>query len=99
MKNSKGSMYVDGVIFGDLFMCSGGPLHLGDIEELGEAQLPCIVCPWHSWKYSLQTGQLKVPHKKNITLGTHPVKVNETGEVYVGIKALSPDYFNGEIEF
>lgn len=77
----------------------GGPLHLGDIEELGEAQLPCIVCPWHSWKYSLQTGQLKVPHKNNITLGTHPVKVNETGEVYVGIKALSPDYFNGEIEF
>lgn len=78
---------------------TGGPLHLGDIEELGEARLPCIVCPWHSWKFSLQTGHLKVPHKSNVKLRTYPVRVNEKGEVYLGVKALSPDYFNGGIDF
>ena len=57
------------------------------------------MCPWHSWKYSLETGRLKVPDKKNITLGTYPVRVNEKGEVYLGVKSLSPDYFNGAIDF
>jgi len=77
----------------------GGPLHLGDIEELGEAAQLCIVCPWHSWKYCLETGRLKVPQKKNITLGTYPVKISDKGEVYLGFKSLSPDYFNGGIDF
>ena len=72
--------------------CSGGPLHLGDIEDLGEAALPCVVCPWHSWKYSLETGSLKIPDKKNITLGTYPVRVNEKGEVYLGV-------INGAVDF
>ena len=78
---------------------SGGPLHLGDIEKLGEAALLCIVCPWHSWKYCLETGRLKVPQKKNITLGTYPVKISDKGEFYLGFKSLSPDYFNGGIDF
>ncbi|KAJ7384420.1 hypothetical protein OS493_021832 [Desmophyllum pertusum] len=77
----------------------GAPLHLGDIEELGQAALPCIVCPWHSWKYCLQTGRLKVPRKKDITLGTYPVRVSEKGELFVGFGSLSADYFNGGIEF
>lgn len=77
----------------------GGPLHLGDIEELGQARLPCIVCPWHSWKYCLQTGRLKFPHKKNITVGTYPVQVTAKGELYLGFKSLSTDYFNAGMEF
>lgn len=34
---------------------SGGPLHLGEIEEFdGRA---CIVCPWHKYKITLETGE------------------------------------------
>ncbi|XP_040099262.1 Rieske domain-containing protein-like [Oryx dammah] len=34
---------------------SGGPLHLGEIEEFdGRA---CIVCPWHKYKITLKTGE------------------------------------------
>lgn len=77
----------------------GGPLHLGDIEELGQARLPCIMCPWHSWKYCLQTGRLKFPHNKNVTVGTYPVQVTAKGELYLGFKSLSTDYFNAGMEF
>ncbi|XP_074063771.1 Rieske domain-containing protein isoform X1 [Macrotis lagotis] len=34
---------------------SGGPLHLGEIEDFdGRA---CIVCPWHKYKITLSTGE------------------------------------------
>ncbi|XP_051849885.1 Rieske domain-containing protein [Antechinus flavipes] len=34
---------------------SGGPLHLGEIEDIdGKA---CIVCPWHKYKITLSTGE------------------------------------------
>ena len=82
-----------------IYFYAGGPLHLGDIEELGQARLPCIVCPWHSWKFCLQTGRLKFPHKKNITVGTYPVQVTAKGELYIGFKSLSTDYFNAGMEF
>ncbi|XP_054108091.1 Rieske domain-containing protein isoform X2 [Callithrix jacchus] len=39
---------------------SGGPLHLGDIEDFDGR--PCIVCPWHKYKITLATGEaLKRP--------------------------------------
>ena len=82
-----------------LIFCAGGPLHLGDIEELGQAALPCIVCPWHSWNYCLQTGRLKSPHKKDISVTTYPVRVTAKGEIYLGFKSLSTDYFNAGMEF
>ncbi|XP_004416986.1 PREDICTED: Rieske domain-containing protein [Odobenus rosmarus divergens] len=34
---------------------SGGPLHLGDIEDFDGR--PCIVCPWHKYKITLATGE------------------------------------------
>ncbi|XP_065070570.1 uncharacterized protein LOC135695411 isoform X2 [Rhopilema esculentum] len=34
----------------------GGPLHIGDIETISEANILCIVCPWHRWKIELNTG-------------------------------------------
>uniref|UniRef100_A0ABI7WS20 Soluble Rieske-type ferredoxin domain-containing protein n=1 Tax=Felis catus TaxID=9685 RepID=A0ABI7WS20_FELCA len=34
---------------------SGGPLHLGEIEEFDGR--PCIVCPWHKYKITLATGE------------------------------------------
>lgn len=83
-----------------LYFCEGGPIHLGDIEELGQAALPCIVCPWHSWKFSLQTGYVKDPaHGKGITVGIYPVRVTEKGELLVGFRSFSNDYFNGAMDF
>ncbi|KAJ1343808.1 hypothetical protein BSLG_001619 [Batrachochytrium salamandrivorans] len=34
---------------------SGGPLHLGDIEDICSDQ-PSIVCPWHEYRFSLVDG-------------------------------------------
>ena len=34
----------------------GGPLLNGDIEDIGNEH-PCIVCPWHSYRLSLVTGE------------------------------------------
>lgn len=38
---------------------SGGPLALGDIEDLvlNQESHPCVVCPWHKYKISLKTGE------------------------------------------
>ena len=77
----------------------GGTLHLGDSEEIGQAVLLCVVYLWHGWKYCLQTGRLKETLKRNITLGTYPVRVNYKGELFVGFESLSPDYFNCLIDF
>lgn len=78
----------------------GGPLHLGDIEELGQAALPCIVCPWHSWKFSLENGFVKDPaREKGTKVGIYPVEVTDKGELRVGFRSFSPDYFNGAMEF
>ena len=77
----------------------GGTLHLGDIEEIGQAVLQCVVYLWHGWKYCLQTGRLKETLRRNITLGTYPVRVNYKGELFVGFESLSPDYFNCLIDF
>jgi hypothetical protein len=36
---------------------TGGPLHLGDIEDLGNDDDDChITCPWHAFRYSLVDG-------------------------------------------
>ena len=32
----------------------GGPLHLGDIEDVGGKV--CVVCPWHGWSYDAEDG-------------------------------------------
>ncbi|XP_031566428.1 Rieske domain-containing protein-like [Actinia tenebrosa] len=77
----------------------GGPLHLGDIEELGEAKLPCIVCPWHSWKYSLSTGEIKSPLYQNVKVTVYPVIVKDNGSLHVGFERISPDYFNCIMDF
>ncbi|CAE8594323.1 unnamed protein product [Polarella glacialis] len=35
---------------------AGGPLGLGDIEEIGPDKLPCVSCPWHHYLIDLETG-------------------------------------------
>ncbi|NWX99857.1 RFESD protein, partial [Nothoprocta ornata] len=34
---------------------AGGPLHLGDIEDINGQS--CIICPWHQYKITLETGE------------------------------------------
>jgi nitrite reductase/ring-hydroxylating ferredoxin subunit len=36
-------------------MPAGGPLALGDIEEIHDK--PCLVCPWHFYSVALEDGQ------------------------------------------
>jgi len=63
---------------------AGGPLadgHLTEIEDL--AHRPCVVCPWHSYKIMLDTGEsvyqpygTNEPTKsKGIKQRIHPVEV------------------------
>eukprot|EP00927_Polykrikos_kofoidii_P032307 TRINITY_DN27569_c0_g1_i1.p1 TRINITY_DN27569_c0_g1~~TRINITY_DN27569_c0_g1_i1.p1 ORF type:complete len:354 (+),score=43.22 TRINITY_DN27569_c0_g1_i1:162-1223(+) len=35
---------------------AGGPLGIGDIEEVGDSRRNCIRCPWHHYLIDLETG-------------------------------------------
>jgi len=35
---------------------AGGPLGMGDIEEVGEGRRACLRCPWHHYLVDLETG-------------------------------------------
>ncbi|XP_008049311.1 Rieske domain-containing protein isoform X2 [Carlito syrichta] len=85
---------------------SGGPLHLGDIEEFDGR--PCIVCPWHKYKITLATGEglyqsinPKDPSakpkwcSKGIKQRIHTVTV-DNGNIYV---SLSNEPFKCDSDF
>ncbi|KAG5477082.1 hypothetical protein LSCM1_05423 [Leishmania martiniquensis] len=74
----------------------GGPLLLGDIEEMGGH--PCIVCPWHHYKIALDTGEglylgielspdggkpQQAVRSKGCKQRIHKVEVDAAGDVYV----------------
>lgn len=74
----------------------GGPLLRGEIEEMGGH--PCIVCPWHSYKIAMDSGEclyLGIEMKpgggkpqesvrsKGLKQRVHQVIVEEDGNVYV----------------
>uniref|UniRef100_A0A2C9LPX6 Soluble Rieske-type ferredoxin domain-containing protein n=1 Tax=Biomphalaria glabrata TaxID=6526 RepID=A0A2C9LPX6_BIOGL len=49
-------MTIDGKdIFILLHKDAGGPLYLGDIKDTSEYS--CIVCPWHKYKLTVQSGE------------------------------------------
>lgn len=56
---------------------SGASLSQGIVNYLGE-----IVCPLHSYCFSLQTGQELSSRSRDLI--TYPVKIDETG-FYIGI--------------
>jgi uncharacterized ferritin-like protein (DUF455 family)/nitrite reductase/ring-hydroxylating ferredoxin subunit len=57
---------------------SGGPLHLGDMEDMGNECV--IVCPWHAYRFSLRDGtSLDDPI---FNTKTYPVMIKE-GIVYL----------------
>jgi nitrite reductase/ring-hydroxylating ferredoxin subunit/ferredoxin-NADP reductase len=76
----------------------GGPLLRGDIEEMGGH--PCIVCPWHSYKIALDTGEglymgiavnpcggptQQMVKSKGCKQRVHHVSVDDAGDVYVTV--------------
>jgi len=70
----------------------GGPLHLGDIEDLGkERKRLCVVCPWHKWTFSLETGKLIVPNIETTEATVYPVKLISKSQ---RVQAESPDIEN-----
>ena len=75
---------------------SGGPLHMGDIEELGSDKSPGVVCPWHKWCFELKTGKLVRPVGENQSVETYPVAVGADGVVSVGFKCFDPSTFTSE---
>lgn len=89
---------------------AGGPLHLGDIEEINGKL--CIVCPWHKYKITLAEGEglyqsinPRAPKStakwcsKGVKQRTHCVHVRN-GDVYVTLSDLSAgidsDYYQSE---
>ncbi|XP_022083149.1 Rieske domain-containing protein-like [Acanthaster planci] len=81
---------------------AGGPLDVGNIEDING--ISCIVCPWHKYKISLETGEgfyqsidLKNPRRapcwksKGIKQRTHSVEVRE-GMVYVRLSTSDTKY-------
>jgi len=79
----------------------GGPLHLGDIETVGEANILCVVCPWHKWKVDITNGRLKVPAGRGKRNETYPVRVNlEDGSIAIGFAAFNDELLSGmEVDF
>lgn len=66
---------------------------------MGEAGVPCVRCPWHSYKIALETGQVTKPAKKNFRLNVYPVTVDQQGRISVGFESIAPDFFNGAFDF
>ena len=73
---------------------------MGDIENLGEAKLLCVVCPWHRWKIDLGTGKVKMPTRKPpLRNQVYPTKIFHDGSIYVGFSGIDNGLFNGDGDF
>ncbi|CAM9411672.1 unnamed protein product [Lampetra fluviatilis] len=57
----------------------GGPLELGDIEDLGSGKL-ALICPWHHFDFCLDTGESSTGLKRPRRCGTTTVV---DGNVYI----------------
>ena len=85
------------VIHAHVHTHTGGPLHLGDIEDLPGSDSPHIVCPWHKWKFDLSTGRRVRPtggrdHRKNIE--SYPVRTDYSGKICIGFESIDPSCFD-----
>ncbi|KAK6191953.1 hypothetical protein SNE40_003521 [Patella caerulea] len=77
---------------------AGGPLHLGDIEELADGSL-CVKCPWHSWKFDLESGEVKFPEGHAKMAVTYKVQVKDNGQILIGFEKFSEKYFQMDNDF
>ncbi|PIK46547.1 putative Rieske domain-containing protein-like [Apostichopus japonicus] len=76
----------------------GGPLHLGDIEVLPDRSL-CVRCPWHHWCVDLASGRVRRPSGRTQTTNVYMTKVTDDGNIFVGFKHFSNQYFQSQCEF
>jgi NAD(P)H-dependent nitrite reductase small subunit len=69
---------VDGKFYAVEEVCPhrGGPLSEGDIEECE------VVCPWHGWRFNLETGIS--PVNPNVKIETYAVKV-EGSDLFIEV--------------
>ena len=70
----------------------GGPLHMGEIEMLPDNSL-CIRCPWHGWKFALDSGKCVRSNDsgKEHSVKAYPIKIDyETGELHITSKSSGP---------
>ena len=79
-------------------MYVGGPLHLGDIEDLGSGS-PCVVCPWHKWSFDLSSGEQVWPPGRQNHVNVYPVRISPSGRIQIGFSKINPVYFTGDGEF
>lgn len=56
--------------------CTGGPLGCGRIQD------SMLVCPWHGWRYDLETGVMA--YDNTVSVPTYAVKV-VAGDVFVEV--------------
>ena len=77
----------------------GGPLHLGNLETIGEARLLCVACPWHKWKIELVTGKLRMPAGRGVCNQVYPTQILSDGTIKIGFDEIAQDYFSGEYDF
>ena len=82
------------IIHINVYLFIGGPLHEGDIEDIG-LEL-CIVCPWHKFCFSLITGRTVRPLGRAELLCVYPVQQDSDGCIRVGFKQFHPSCFYNE---
>jgi nitrite reductase (NADH) small subunit len=61
----------------------GASLAEGYLDEQG------VLCPWHAWKFCVQTGSWLDNPKSKVATDTYPVRVEGT-EIQVGVPLSSP---------
>ena len=72
---------------------------MGDIEVLPDMSL-CVRCPWHSWRFQLETGKVIFPKgRDDIAMVTYPVKVQADGQIWVGFDEFAKEYFENPEDF
>eukprot|EP00117_Sycon_ciliatum_P003231 scpid94444/ scgid5789/ len=83
-------------VFVRMYVCScvlaGGPLVVGDIEDLAVGD-PCIVCPFHKYRFRIRTGKNSFPGQPEFDMETYPVRVKGGGRLFIGFAQLSQKCF------
>lgn len=79
--------------YGPPFLSSGGPLHLGDIEDIGYGESPRIRCPWHHWCFDLNNGRQVRPHYNGACTVSFPARITKDGKIEIGFNSLHSSYF------